>query len=838
MKTSFTLVFLILFCNFIFGKNSLCRNINTPTIVEITDTTLENIYYHQTNFTEPTRLVFTNLTSVSGYVYFHQNINLVEVDFPVLETTDSNFYFNENSSLEIINAPNLTTITNYLYIHGNEVLEQLNICNLSEIKQEDSFTLPYYSISNNNSTIDVDLQCFSSGAPDNLIISNTSIDENQNINSLIGTLSADTNDPSQSLIYYLPDLEFDNDSFLIVENELVTNTSLDFETKNEYVVKIGVRNQLGEKIENEFTISILDVSKENVTTIEITDTTLENIYYHQTNFTEPTRLVFTNLTSVSGYVYFHQNINLVEVDFPVLETTDSNFYFNENSSLEIINAPNLTTITNYLYIHGNEVLEQLNICNLSEIKQEDSFTLPYYSISNNNSTIDVDLQCFSSGAPDNLIISNTSIDENQNINSLIGTLSADTNDPSQSLIYYLPDLEFDNDSFLIVENELVTNTPLDFETKNEYVVKIGVRNLLGEKIENEFTITIGDVSSETITTIEITDTTLENIYYDHNKSFITPTKLVFSNLTTVTGYVYFSHNINLVEVDFSFLETTDGNFYFNENSSLEIINAPNLHTVSDYLYVSENNELQKLNICNLSQILPSEDFVGEPYYYIQNNSKLDFISTCLVKTNVLFNQVEEIEIQPSQNTLVGTFTTDVTNDDLNIRYYFIDKDGVEVDSDEFIIIEDKLYLAKEYEDYIENDFVIDINAIRSATLGRITNSFYENHKISNINTNLNEKIDLTISINIEDASLSAQSYSSESQGIIIYPNPTTNSFKISATLPIDSISIFNLTGKLITTYESVHDSYVVENLPSGLYFVRLTQKGNLTPYIKKLIISE
>ena len=160
--------------------------------------------------------MFTNLTSVNGYVYFHNNINLVEVDFPLLDNIGSYFYFNGNTSLEVVNAPNLTSISDNLYISGNSSLQQLNICNLEGILQVDDFSVPYYYISNNNSTVDANPPCFSQGVPENLTVSNLSISENVDANTTIGILAADTNYVNGSLIYYLTDFELDNDKFKIV----------------------------------------------------------------------------------------------------------------------------------------------------------------------------------------------------------------------------------------------------------------------------------------------------------------------------------------------------------------------------------------------------------------------------------------------------------------------------------------------------------------------------------------------------------------------------------------------------------------------------------------------
>jgi hypothetical protein len=571
----------------------------------------------------------------------------------------------------------------------------------------------------------------------------------------------------------------------------------------------------------------------NPVIVEITDSTLENIYYHQASFTEPTKLVFTNLTSVSGSVYFHENVNLVEVDFPLLQDTGSHFYVNGNSSLEVVNAPNLNTVANYLYISGNSSLQELNICGLMEILQVNNSPMPYYYIANNNDTIDTSLPCFSEGAPENLVIDNTTIGENQSINSLIGTLTANSNYSNGSLTYYLREFELDNNKFSIINNQLVTATPLDYEARNSYTIRLGVRNQLGEKLESEFTISVEDIINETISVIVITDSTLENVYYHQNNSFIAPTKLVFLNLTSVSGSVYFHENVNLVEVDFPLLQDTGSYFYVNGNFSLEVLNAPNLTTIVDYLYASGNLSLQELNICSLTEILET-DFNQEPYYYIRNNTNLDFSTTCLVSTNVTFSPVANIIIEPAPNTLVGTFSTDADST-IGIRYYFVDENGVEISSNDFLIVDNGVYLIREYEEYDTFNFTLDVNAITTFN----TNSGQQSrtaHATTILNNILNEKIDLTISFSIENAALSEEGFFLENHQVYLYPNPTNNFVYMKSKSNINSVRIYDVTGKLVKIFEQNENKYDIRGLTSGIYLIKIMQ-DEIIYTTKKLIIN-
>ncbi|MES2890782.1 MAG: cadherin repeat domain-containing protein [Bacteroidota bacterium] len=355
-------------------------------IIEITETNLPTVYYQQQTFSKPTKLVFKNLTTVAGHIYFHNNTNLVSVDFPLLKSSADIFYFYKNVGLRKINAPNLTTVGRYLYVYGNASLEQLAICNLKEIQSPELPMDPYsiyYTVSNNTAAVDKTPLCFSNGAPQTLSVSNRSVKENQVVKSLVGKLSA-TAPASDKLRFFLSGDMADNNKFMIRNDSLLTASSFDFETRNSYIIKVTAINQLGERTEGDFTVNVLDIAAEDTTVLVINDAVMSSLYYHQTSFTTPTKLLFKNLTAVTGSIYFHQVANLVQVDFPLLDSTGGFVYFNQNESLKKINAPVLRSAVDYLYVYGNASLNQLDVCQLKTISPSGPFNAPYYFISNNN----------------------------------------------------------------------------------------------------------------------------------------------------------------------------------------------------------------------------------------------------------------------------------------------------------------------------------------------------------------------------------------------------------------------------------------------------------------------
>lgn len=476
----------------------------------------------------------------------------------------------------------------------------------------------------------------------------------------------------------------------------------------------------------------------DTTIIEITDTTMSSIAYHQTNFAKPTKLVFKNLTTVTGFIYFHQNINLIEVDFPLLVNCDDYFYFHGNLSLKKIIAPNLYSVRKYLYVYGNTKLTALDVCKLEQIlpDQDNPNTYSiYYFVSNNTPTVDATPLCFSKGAPTNLMLSNNSINENMGTITMIGKLSATSS--NDYIMYYLLDMELDNDKFIIRNDTLFSGGSFDFETKNSFDIKIGAVNQLGEKTEADFTINIRDIALEDTVIIEIEDTIMTSVFY-HQFHFTNPTKLVFKNLTTVNGYIYFHQNINLVAVDFPLLTNSSSYAYFHQNGSLQKIIAPVLNTVADYVYIYGNKALTVLDICGLQKILPVSEN-STPYYYINNNSNLDYTTTCLTKTNIIYVPENHIIIQPKPNIFIGRFISDADTSTFKINYYFVDANGIEITNDYFVIRNDSLFLAQDYDFYTDTSFSFDINAVKlSKALKRPTVE----------NKSLNEKISLQVNMSV------------------------------------------------------------------------------------------
>ncbi|MEM6516541.1 MAG: T9SS type A sorting domain-containing protein [Bacteroidota bacterium] len=72
------------------------------------------------------------------------------------------------------------------------------------------------------------------------------------------------------------------------------------------------------------------------------------------------------------------------------------------------------------------------------------------------------------------------------------------------------------------------------------------------------------------------------------------------------------------------------------------------------------------------------------------------------------------------------------------------------------------------------------------------------------------------------------------EGIIIYPNPVSDTFKISK--DIASASILNILGQRIKSFSKNQNEYSISNLTNGVYFIEVVLNTNekyIIRFIKK-----
>ncbi|MDS9396986.1 cadherin domain-containing protein [Aphanizomenon flos-aquae NRERC-008] len=105
--------------------------------------------------------------------------------------------------------------------------------------------------------------------PTNISLNNSTIAENQPINTVVGNFTTTDPDTANTFTYTLVSGtgDTDNNVFTITNNELKTKAVFDYETKNSYSIRIKTTDQGGLSFEKQLTIGVTDVNDRTLTPI-------------------------------------------------------------------------------------------------------------------------------------------------------------------------------------------------------------------------------------------------------------------------------------------------------------------------------------------------------------------------------------------------------------------------------------------------------------------------------------------------------------------------------------------------------------------------------------------
>ncbi|MTJ06600.1 DUF4114 domain-containing protein [Anabaena sp. UHCC 0204] len=313
---------------------------------------------------------------------------------------------------------------------------------------------------------------FVNQAPTDLALSNTSINENVPVNTVVGSLS--TIDPNQNdtFTYSLVagDGDADNSAFSINGHSLVVNFSPDFETKSNYTVRVRTTDKGGLIYEKQLTITINDI-----------DETLPN--------SAPTDLGISNTSIDENVAAFSVVGVLTTTDPDAGDTftyhlvagegdTDNTAFSIEGDQLKINFSPDFETKSNYSI--------RVKTQDAAGLIHEKQLTITINDINETGTNT----------APTDLGISNTSIDENVAANSVVGVLTTTDPDAGDTFTYHLieGDGDDDNGAFTIDGDQLKINFSPDFETKSNYSIRVKTQDAAGLIYEKALTININDIN--------------------------------------------------------------------------------------------------------------------------------------------------------------------------------------------------------------------------------------------------------------------------------------------------------------------------------------------------------
>lgn len=314
-------------------------------------------------------------------------------------------------------------------------------------------------------------------APTNILLSNDSLNENLAPNTLIGTLTS-TNQNSGLTFTYAFDNNVtgnDNSSFIISGNELRSNASFDYETKNVYSLYI------------------------TTTTGTTSFTKLMQVFVKNVN-DAPTNITLSN-NSINENKAAHTYIGRLTTSDPDNNTTYNYSLVNgvgalHNSSFSISTDSLFTASVFDFETQSQYAIRVETNDNLGGTFQK-IFTV---TVTNVNDT------------PTNITLSENTINENLPSNTSIGSFTSTDQDTNNTYFYTLASGtgSTDNGSFTIVGSTLRTTNTFNFETKSSYAIRIRTTDNNGLWFEKQFTISVNNLNDVPTDIALSNDTITEN----------------------------------------------------------------------------------------------------------------------------------------------------------------------------------------------------------------------------------------------------------------------------------------------------------------------------------------
>ena len=300
-------------------------------------------------------------------------------------------------------------------------------------------------------------------SPTAMTLSKTSILENNLVNTIIGTFNTTDADASDSHIYSLVSGigDTDNGSFNISGSSLRASVVFDYEAKASYSIRIRTSDTKGGTFEKAFTITITNLND------------------------APTAMTLSKTSILEN--------NLVNTIIGTLSTTDADA---SDSHIYSLVSGIGDTDNGSFNISGSSLRASV----VFDYEAKASYSIRIRTSDTKGGTFEKAFTITITNFTD-IILSNTSISENNLVNTIIGTLSTTDADASASHIYSLVSGigDTDNDSFNISGSSLRASVVFDYEAKASYSIRIRTSDTKGGTFEKAFTITISDIYCEPVT---------------------------------------------------------------------------------------------------------------------------------------------------------------------------------------------------------------------------------------------------------------------------------------------------------------------------------------------------
>jgi hypothetical protein len=307
-----------------------------------------------------------------------------------------------------------------------------------------------------------------SQAPTDVSLNTSSVAENLPVGTEVGTFSTVDPDSSEPFTYSLigGTGSTDNSLFQISGNRLLTNAIFDYESKSSYSIRVQTSDSNGGVFQKALTINVNDVNEnENPTDLSLSNNSVaEN---------SPLNTLIGNFTTTdpdTGNTFTYSLVTGTG-------DTDNSLFTIDGNQLKTNTPLNYETKNNYSI----------------RVKTTDQGGLSYEK-QLNVSVSDVN------ESPTNLNLSNNTVAENSPLNTLIGDFTTTDPDTGNTFSYSLVTGigSTDNSLFTIDGNQLKVNGLLDYETKNNYSIRVKTTDQGGLSYEKQLTINITNILEQGI----------------------------------------------------------------------------------------------------------------------------------------------------------------------------------------------------------------------------------------------------------------------------------------------------------------------------------------------------
>lgn len=302
--------------------------------------------------------------------------------------------------------------------------------------------------------------------PESLQLSTLSFNENVPKGYEVATISSKVQDNNTSLTYSLVtgDGSTDNNKFSINLDKLLFNDTANYEVKRTYNIRIKSTTSGGESIEESIELMVNNLN-EAPKELNLSSTSADE------NMTKDNPIA--SITAIDEDLLLAELNEELQFKLITGEGGSDNAAFNiRGDKLYLNDIPDFETKNIY-----NILIE---VVDRAGLKANKSFQIKINDLNEK---------------PTELTIDALVVKENEAENTAIGqftTTDPDSNEQSHSYTFINGDGSEDNDKFKIINGQLQTRTPLNFEEKATYSIRVSSSDKGNLSIEEKFSISVTD----------------------------------------------------------------------------------------------------------------------------------------------------------------------------------------------------------------------------------------------------------------------------------------------------------------------------------------------------------